>query len=46
MFERRIATFTGIIAEVVAAIATVSNQWCWYPHASAFAQPVRQGDCD
>jgi hypothetical protein len=41
MFERRAATFAGIIAEVVAAIATVGD-----PRASAFAQPVREDDCD
>jgi hypothetical protein len=46
MFERRAPTSTGITAEVVAAIATAAEPCRWHPHASAFAQPVRQGDCD
>jgi hypothetical protein len=43
MSERRAATSTGIIAEVVAAIATVGNQWCWHPHTSAPRQPTNVG---
>lgn len=43
MSERRAATSTGITAEVVAAIATVGDQWRWHPHASALAQPTNVG---
>jgi hypothetical protein len=46
MFARRTVTFTGIIAEVVAAIVAVAGPWRWHPHASAFAQPVRPGNGD
>lgn len=43
MSERRAATSTGITAEVVAATATVGDQWRWHPHASALAQPTNVG---
>jgi hypothetical protein len=43
MSERRAATSTGIIAEVVAAIATVGDQWRWHPHTSAPGQPTNVG---